>query len=123
MQQHIAGGIDAHIQTVAAARAVATVAGLTREDVELWLSGWCMIGPKGEFDCSGTVPEPENVVKALFGSRLTKSNSVVNNPRVNTNLSTTPIAITPPQPFGAAGRLARARNLDSMCRISPCCPT
>ena len=118
MQQHIACVIDAHIQAVAAARAVATVAGLTREDVELWLSGWCMIGPKGEFDCSGTVPEPENVVKALFGSWLTKSNSVVNNPRVNTNLSTIPIAITPPQAFGAAGTLASA-----MCRISPCCPT
>jgi hypothetical protein len=45
MQQHIACAIDAHVQAVAAATAAATVARLTREDGELWLSGWCMIGP------------------------------------------------------------------------------
>jgi len=47
MQQHIAGAIDTHIQTVAAATAVATVAGITREGMELWLSRWDMIGPNG----------------------------------------------------------------------------
>lgn len=66
VQQHTAGAIDGHIQAVAVATALATVARLTREDVELRLSGWCMIGPKGEFDCSRTVPEPENLVKPLF---------------------------------------------------------
>jgi hypothetical protein len=35
MQQHIAGAIDGHIQAVAAAKAAATVAQLTREEVEL----------------------------------------------------------------------------------------
>jgi hypothetical protein len=123
MQQHTAGAIDGHIQTVAVATAVATVARLTREDVELRLSEWCMIGPKGEFDCSGTVPEPENVVKPFLMSQLTKATSFVNNPRVNTDHLTTPIAITPPRPIGAASTLASARNAGSMCRMSPCCPT
>jgi len=43
MQQHIACAIGTHIQTVAAA----TVAGITREGMELWLSRRDMIGPNG----------------------------------------------------------------------------
>jgi hypothetical protein len=67
MQQHVACGIDAHVQAVAAA----TVARLTREDVELWLSGCCMISPKCEPGCSRTVREPENDVKPHSVSGLT----------------------------------------------------
>ena len=81
MQQHIAGAIDAHIQAVAAATAVATVAPMTGEDVELWLSRWCMIGREvnkpqiqgGEFDCSRTVPERKNAVKRGFGLQTQRS--------------------------------------------------
>src|ERR1700682_2931412 len=115
MQQHIAGAIDAHIQTVAAAIAVATVAGITREGMELWLSRWDMIVRNGT--------RTRKPCQAFFRSELTKPNSFVNNPRVNTDLSTTPIAITLPRAFSAADTLASARNEVSMCRRSPCCPT
>jgi len=47
MQQHIACAVGTHIQTVAAATVVATVAGITREGMELWLSRRDMIGPNG----------------------------------------------------------------------------
>ena len=80
MQQHIACAIDARVQTVAGLRAISTVERLTRDDVELWLSGWCMIGRRvnrsqirrAQFDCSRTVPEPKNVVKPLSVSRYCK---------------------------------------------------
>jgi len=47
MQQHIACAMDTRIQTVAAAPAVATVAGITREGVKSWLCRWDMLGPNG----------------------------------------------------------------------------
>ena len=44
MQQQIACAIDTQMQTVAAALAVATIAGITREGVKLWLCRWDMVG-------------------------------------------------------------------------------
>jgi len=92
MQQRIAGAIDAHIQALQAATTVATVALLTREDVELWLSGWCMIGrevkkpqiQRGEFRLLANGTRAQKRCQAWF--RFTDSEELKKMKRSRTGL-------------------------------------